>query len=287
MASYLTTIYIDDFTVVEGELADGKPVVSAIAADANPDATSLARSTARVVDLLSTYFGPYPFQAAGGIFTGLDIGFALETATRPTYGGGRIASFETVVHELAHQWYGDDVTVAALVGHLPERVLRVVRTLAVGRRGGERRISSDLWKQQMANVADQPDFWRSPLVDMGPGEEFTRVYDRGPLALHALRNEIGDDAFLTLLKQWPATYGGKNATLRGPRDDGELAWPAATSRRSWTPGSAGRRCPTRSSGTRATWAAEASAARSAAPRGTPAPGPARPAPGSSSPGRGS
>ena len=71
----------------------------------------------------------------------------------------------------------------------------------------------ELWKQQMATVVDQPDFWRSPLVDMGPGEEFTRVYDRGPLALHALRNEIGDDAFLTLLNQWPATYGGKNATF--------------------------------------------------------------------------
>ena len=48
-------------------------------------------------------------------------------------------------------------------------------------------------------------------MDIGPGNEFTRVYDRGPLALHALRTEIGDDAFLTLLKGWPAMYGGKNA----------------------------------------------------------------------------
>ena len=60
-----------------------------------------------------SYFGPYPFESAGGIFTGLDIGFALETATRPMYGGGRIADLDTVVHELAHQWYGDDVTVSA------------------------------------------------------------------------------------------------------------------------------------------------------------------------------
>ena len=59
----------------------------------------------------------------------------------------------------------------------------------------------------------QPRFWRSPLVDMGAGEEFTRVYDRGPLALHALRTEIGDDAFFRLLKEWPATYGGKNASF--------------------------------------------------------------------------
>ncbi len=212
VASYLTTIYIDDFTVVEGELTDGTPVVSAIAADANPDATSLAKSTARIVDLLSTYFGPYPFQAAGGIFTGLDIGFALETASRPTYGGGRIASFETVVHELAHQWYGDDVTVQRWSDIcLNECFASYAPWLWAA--DVENQDLDGLWKQQMVNVADQPDFWRSPLVDMGPGEEFTRVYDRGPLALHALRNEIGDDAFLTLLKQWPATYGGKNATF--------------------------------------------------------------------------
>ena len=65
----------------------------------------------------------------------------------------------------------------------------------------------------MSRAGDQPDFWSSPLVDMGPGQEFTSVYDRGPLAMHALRKEIGDDAFLTLLKQWPAMYGGKNASF--------------------------------------------------------------------------
>lgn len=212
VASYLTTIYIDDFTVVTGTLRDGRPVVSAIAPDANPDATDLANSTSQVVDLLSTYFGPYPYQAAGGIFTGLDTGFALETASRPMYGGGRIASFETVVHELAHQWYGNDVTVQRWSDIcLNECFASYAPWLWAA--DVENQDLDEQWKQQMASVSGQPDFWRSPLVDMGPGEEFTRVYDRGPLALHALRNEIGDDAFRTLLKQWPATYGGKNATF--------------------------------------------------------------------------
>ena len=56
-------------------------------------------------------------------------------------------------------------------------------------------------------------FWRSPLVDMGAGNEFTRVYDRGPLALHAVRKEMGDDKFFTLLRKWQDTYKGKNATF--------------------------------------------------------------------------
>ena len=99
VASYLTTLYIDKFDVVEGKLADGKPIVSAIAPDANNDARELAESTGQIIDVLSGFFGPYPFEAAGGIFTGLNTGYALETATRPVYGSGPIASFETVVHE--------------------------------------------------------------------------------------------------------------------------------------------------------------------------------------------
>ena len=47
---------------------------------------------------------------------------------------------------------------------------------------------------------------------MGAGNEFTAVYTRGPLAIHALRKQMGEKAFAALLKGWPATYGGKAAS---------------------------------------------------------------------------
>lgn len=212
VASYLTTLYIDKFTLVEGTLSDGKPVVSAIAPDAGNDARQLAESTQQVIDVLSQYFGPYPFESAGGIFTGLDTGYALETATRPVYGGGPIASQDTVVHELAHQWYGDDVTIERWSDICLNECFASYATWLYAAKTNNADLDAT-WKQQMSSLVNEPRFWSSPLVDMGPGEEFTRVYDRGPLALHALRNEIGDDAFFTLLKQWPATYGGKNASF--------------------------------------------------------------------------
>jgi len=212
VASYLTTLYIDKFDVVEGKLADGKPIVSAIAPDANDDARQLAESTGQILDVLSGYFGPYPFEAAGGIFTGLKTGYALETATRPVYGGGPIASFETVVHELAHQWYGDDVTVQRWSDICLNECFASYAPWLYDAQVNKTDLDAQ-WKQQMNSLVNQPRFWRSPLVDMGAGEEFTRVYDRGPLALHALRAEIGDDAFFRLLKEWPATYGGKNASF--------------------------------------------------------------------------
>ena len=60
-------------------------------------------------------FGPYPFNAAGGVVDNVPVGFALENQTRPTYSpffffGGGPNDF-VLVHELAHQWYGDSLAV--------------------------------------------------------------------------------------------------------------------------------------------------------------------------------
>ena len=71
----------------------------------------LMRQTPTLVGWLATQLGDYPFSATGGLATGLEPGFALENQTRPTYpafSGGRD---RTVVHELAHQWFGDSVAV--------------------------------------------------------------------------------------------------------------------------------------------------------------------------------
>lgn len=211
VASYLTTIYIDDFTLVNDTLPDGKPIVSAIAPSV-PEDVKLAGEIKNVIGVLSEYFGPYPFESAGGIFTGVQTGFSLETATRPIFSGGQLDTLDTVVHELAHQWWGDDVTVQRWSDIcLNECFASYGPWLYNAKVAGEDLDAT--WKTQMASVVNRPNFWKSPLVDMGPGNEFTRVYDRGPLALHALRNEIGDDAFLKLLKEWPAMYGGKNASF--------------------------------------------------------------------------
>ncbi len=209
IASYLTTIYIDKFTVVTDALADGTPIVSALGPDA-PDDKQLAEDTRRVIEVLSGYFGPYPFEAVGGIYTGQKVGFSLETATRPVYGD--FVNLDYVVHELAHQWYGDKVTVE----RWSDICLNECFASYASWLWKEKVDGVDLdayWKNQMRGAVADVDYWKSPLVDMGAGQEFTRVYDRGPLALHALRKEMGEDAFLGLLKGWPATYGGKNATF--------------------------------------------------------------------------
>ena len=55
--------------------------------------------------------GDYPFSIVGGLTTSLSPGFALENQTRPTYPALGFHYPSLVVHELAHQWFGDDVAV--------------------------------------------------------------------------------------------------------------------------------------------------------------------------------
>jgi hypothetical protein len=99
----------------EGSPANENTWATGTAADApDPIGTTIEASFARqpeIISFLSTIFGPYPFRDAGGVVDSIDVGFALETQTRPVYSPGFFSTQrsgdDVVVHELAHQWSGD------------------------------------------------------------------------------------------------------------------------------------------------------------------------------------
>ena len=76
-------------------------------------AADLAR-TPEVIGWEARQWGPYPFDELGGVAPAADFGFALENQTRPVYTRGfwrRGPNIYVVVHEHAHQWFGDSVSV--------------------------------------------------------------------------------------------------------------------------------------------------------------------------------
>nr|WP_245614447.1 M1 family metallopeptidase [Actinokineospora inagensis] len=205
IAPYLTTVGIDHWTF-ERSTYNGIPLVSAYAPGAEDKKTIEARLP-EVLDFLSAEFGPYPQDAAGGIFINEDIGFSLETQTRPIY--AKWTTLDVIVHEQAHQWFGDTVSLNRWSDVCLNECFASYAEVLWAEAKNHTNID-DVYRKAVTKADDK--FWNRKLVDMGPGNEFTAVYDKGQLALHALRHELGDDKFHTLLTTWIATHHDTTAT---------------------------------------------------------------------------
>src|SRR5205807_10546130 len=111
MATYLATATIDRFDVRTGRTPGGIPIYTAIDPDLEAGAkVDVYAVTAEATDYWSQVFGRYPFEATGAIVDDMpEAGFSLEVQSKPVYSAVRNET--TIVHELAHQWFGDSVSV--------------------------------------------------------------------------------------------------------------------------------------------------------------------------------
>ncbi len=212
-ATYLTTLVIGDFVVVDDEpSASGVPIRNVFDADLVERVSPVFDAQPEMVDEFERLFGDYPFDVYGSVVVDDSFGGALETQTLSIYGADIVAFADpesVVAHELAHQWFGNHVTVE--------------RWEDIWLNEGFATYGEALWSE-----AADPDFsyqaWiRSLLLagpalerhvhDPGPNDLFgAQVYLRGAFTLHALRVLVGDDTFFDILREWSGRFGGANAT---------------------------------------------------------------------------
>ncbi|WP_431981072.1 M1 family metallopeptidase [Streptomyces qinglanensis] len=218
-ATYLATLAVGRFDITKSETGSGLPVINAYSKDLGEQegaARASVERTAELTEWLEGYFGSYPFDALGGYVPNTDTTFALETQTRPFYSPDDFAdgsNTSVVVHEMAHQWYGDSVSVKGWKDiWLNEGFARYAQWLWSEDQGeGSAQELADY--AYASHPADDP-FWKVAPGDPGPDNQFHRaVYDRGAMTLQALRNRIGDKDFFALLKGWPKAHRGGNAEV--------------------------------------------------------------------------
>jgi aminopeptidase N len=162
----------------------------------------LMRKTPTVVAGLEKDLGDYPFSVVGGITTGLNPGFALENQTRPTYPAVGASATSLVVHELAHQWFGDDIAVERWSDiWLNEGFATFMEWRWTETHGG--RSAAAILRSYYDNVDASSDFWQVVVGDPGADKVFDgAVYGRGAMTLQALRNRVGDQVFWQVVRTW-------------------------------------------------------------------------------------
>ncbi|MET0227597.1 MAG: M1 family metallopeptidase [Actinomycetes bacterium] len=210
MASYLATVNIGQFDTHRYRTDDGLWMYDALDPDLFDEAVdpgdpasatfggiaqgSFARQD-EILNFLERRFSRYPFSTGGGIVDDYDnLQFALETQTRPVYSKFFFTTpangDSVVVHELAQyaEWMWSE---EEGLGTVQEQFDALYNGIP----------------------ADDP-FWQVVIGDPGPELLFDiAVYYRGAMAVHTLRQEVGDRDFFRILHAWTTRRAGGNGTI--------------------------------------------------------------------------
>ncbi|WP_327429729.1 M1 family metallopeptidase [Streptomyces sp. NBC_01236] len=216
MASYVATVAIGEYKISRSTTENGLPVYVAVDPTQVKASKKVLAQIPEIMDWEEYNFGPYPFSSTGAIVDrGDDAGYALETQTRPFFPGA--PDTKTLVHELAHQWYGDSVTPESWQDMwLNEGFATYAEWLWQEDHDGDTadEIFNSLYKgDYYDDPADNKAVWAFPPAKPSSAAHISDspVYERGAMVLHKIRQAVGDDTFYDIIQGWAAIHRHGNA----------------------------------------------------------------------------
>lgn len=216
MASYLATVDIDQYQLQTQTGPHGLPIRNYFTSNTAALAENDFSQTPDMIAFYESLFGPYPFDAYGVVVADTSFPYALETQSLTLFsrswidGTGGVE--EAAAHELAHQWFGDSVSLSSWKDiWLNEGFATYISWLWFEHTQGAEILKRIVTRSYNA-IVEQPNAYVPP-GDPPASDLFNEgVYLRGALTLHALRLKVGDEAFFKIMKTYYDRYQFSNTT---------------------------------------------------------------------------
>ncbi|MEH0587584.1 M1 family metallopeptidase [Streptomyces sp. B21-106] len=223
MATELAQVSVGRSTVVHREGPHALPLRDVVPTKDRAVLEPWLKKTPEQIAWLERKVGPFPFETYGLLMADASTGFELETQTlslfekdlftQPAYPRWYVESI--MVHELAHQWFGDSVSPRTWSDlWLNEGHATWYEALYAEEKSGR------TLEARMKAAYGASDRWRAaggpPALPKAPkaGQKISifrpNVYDGAALVLYALRQEIGRAAFAHLERAW--THNHRDST---------------------------------------------------------------------------
>jgi aminopeptidase N len=214
MATYLASINIDQYELVTQSGPNGMNIRNYFPTDFPASQRINFNILPATIDFFDDLFGPYPFEEYGVVIAAPD-GFceatetALEVQSMSLHCPTAIMTSEwVIVHELAHQWFGDSVTLE--------------NWKDIWLKEGIATYSEWLWDSRnntavLARIANTQEISFSDdrtvsVAEPARANIYTNEsYTGGALVFHALRLEVGDETFFKILQTYTERYRYGNA----------------------------------------------------------------------------
>jgi aminopeptidase N len=212
VASYLTTLAVGKYTKTQLTGPHNLPITAWTRTGKDDAFLAAMQHSPALLSWLEARFGPYPFPSTGAVI--VPSASAMETQQMLTIGADvfgpspAVPALDSVLlHEYAHQWFGDAVTPSTWQDiWLNEGWATYVEALyAVDKVKGGIEKWEQSTRQRDADLRSRLGPPGNPRADSFAE---SNVYQCPALMLRQLHKALGDEKFFALGRAWVSTYAG-------------------------------------------------------------------------------
>lgn len=234
VSSWLFVLGVADFAVKYVDTFDGKSIESWVySKNRETGFYDFDEPTKKVLEFYSNYVGQFAYEKLANIQSA-SVGGGMETSSAIFYGENLINGKRderlrnVVIHELAHQWFGNAVTETTWDdAWLSEGITTYFTLMFIQNEYGEEEFQQGLAKAKktvLELTQKMPDF--SIISPRSPENEPVTsglTYQKGAWFVHMLRDLMGEVAFKSGIRKYYAKFYNANATTDDFRNAMEAA----------------------------------------------------------------